>query len=360
MPIGMLTSLCTMARRLTLSLSLVVSVVFGVGALLQLAACSTPPADTEDGGANTGDGMGGACGSGCGMNQICESGACRDLPATCPCPKMSFCEVVSNTCKAGCLDDTQCGTGQYCDTAARTCKNGCNKDAMCSNGDICVDHACRPGCRSSSACPGSVCNMTTFQCDCTLLSQLYCATDKKCTTHDGKLPICDVKGAKTRGSGCTGSGGVDDCAAGLYCKPEGMAGALCRQFCNGNADCGGNGSFCDIPLASGTSLSVCSQPCTGTFPGSGCPTDLACLVRGAEHTNCQVAGASAEGGTCVEADDCKSGLTCITAMAGGAKCRRVCPKGNATFCGTGNKCYDISTGTYNWVTYGACCPTAGC
>ncbi len=322
---------------------------------LLLIACTAPNPSTDDGDLSP-DGGGASCGA-CGENQVCEDGACRDLPQTCPCPKGSYCDLAASTCKVGCLDDMQCNGGQFCDTAARTCQSGCNKDSMCSGGDICVDRACRAGCRKDSACPGSACNPATFTCSCTVVTQLFCATDKKCTTRDGKVPTCEGKGAAARGAACTGSGGADDCAAGLYCKAEGAA-SLCRAFCNKDSDCGMN-SFCDLSLASG-GLSVCTQPCAAAYPGSGCAVGLACHVEGEEHTNCEAPGASAEGGACTTSADCKTGLTCIDATFGGAKCRRVCNKGDMTGCGTGNTCFDIHNGSYNWKTYGACCPNGGC
>ena len=109
------------------------------------------PAAAADGGSSSGnpgdDGSSGKPGAdcmGCTAQQICVTGKCQELPATCPCPLDSYCELGTNTCRPGCAaGDADCSAGRYCDAAARACKIGCRGDAECkSTNGACKNHAC--------------------------------------------------------------------------------------------------------------------------------------------------------------------------------------------------------------------------
>jgi hypothetical protein len=113
-----------------------------VASLFFLAACSagaiTPGTDTSSNGttpsngaqggsqgdpqsggassASNGDG-GGVSSDGGGAHEDAGSSA----GSACPCPKNYYCDLATNACVAGCLDETQCPDGWTCDTNKRTC-----------------------------------------------------------------------------------------------------------------------------------------------------------------------------------------------------------------------------------------------
>ena len=75
-------------------LNLVFSALFSI-------ACASAPATPDM--MSSSDGGGDSSCSGCGANQVCIAGTCQDLPSKCPCPKESYCDIASNTCKRGCV-----------------------------------------------------------------------------------------------------------------------------------------------------------------------------------------------------------------------------------------------------------------
>src|SRR5581483_9686545 len=104
---------------------------------LTFLACTAPDGTTPDGGSPMGpDGMTGRC-AGCGAGQVCVDGACMDVPKACPCPKETYCDLGSNTCKIGCTTDDQCAAGRICDTRARMCMAGCRSDRECGAAQFC-------------------------------------------------------------------------------------------------------------------------------------------------------------------------------------------------------------------------------
>jgi hypothetical protein len=98
------------------------------------------------------------CTPACTSQQVCSNGQCVPLPSTCPCPPGSYCDLSTNSCKSGCVSDTDCGTGTYCDQTSRQCLPGCAKSTDCSNiTDSCVNHSCLNECNCT---PGS-CKVTS-------------------------------------------------------------------------------------------------------------------------------------------------------------------------------------------------------
>lgn len=199
---------------------------------------------------------------------------------------------------------------------------------------------------------------------CSIVPQGGCPTGQKCTTHDAKTSICDPNGTVARAKSCTYMGDLDDCAAANICIVESMTVNQCRRFCKADGDCANTRSFCDFDLdtmGGGASIvKVCTEPCNAIYPGAGCGAGLACKVYGREHTDCQAAGSGGLNMPCGDALDCQGGLACI-GPAGATVCRKVCPKGNSTSCGSGNTCFNVQSGTFVWPLYGVCCPSgAGC
>lgn len=168
-----------------------------------LAACGAdgkvPPPDLSlDGGGDPA-----SCGPGCPADSVCVDGACQALPTSCPCPLESYCDLASNSCKVGCLEDGQCAKGRYCDTATRSCRPGCRGDAECASPDSgtahCKAHACVTTCNTGHHLCGAVCadNGAVATCGsaCT-----------PCPTPDHATPSCDGKAC-----GYTCSAGWADC-----------------------------------------------------------------------------------------------------------------------------------------------------
>jgi hypothetical protein len=79
----------------------------------------------SDAGTNGGpDGTSGDPCAICSSSQVCTGGVCLSLPAQCPCPKGAYCDLSTNSCKAGCIGDGDCNPGTFCDVVARQCRPG--------------------------------------------------------------------------------------------------------------------------------------------------------------------------------------------------------------------------------------------
>lgn len=227
--------------------SLIIAAVLALGLLLPLGACQSPgepsgPEGLPDGAAPAADlsESTSACDK-CGANQVCENGACVELPATCPCPKESYCNLAANRCEAGCLTDGECAAGRICDAASRKCHAGCRADTGCKTGMICDKDSCRTGCRMDNACgAGQICESTLCRTGCrrdpdcpmsqycdagTLTCKPGCTADASCAMGQ----ICDNLRCH---AGCRTDAG---CSSGQICDAM-----KCRAGCRDDADCGSN------------------------------------------------------------------------------------------------------------------------
>lgn len=159
----------------------------------------------------------GMCGGGCGEGKVCMDGACVALPKNCPCPKESYCDLASNMCVAGCLEDSHCATGRICDAGPRQCRVGCRNDAACGAGRICDRETCRAGCRKDTDCGvNQICDPTQNVC------QDGCTSDAAC----GMGQICEALRCKI---GCRMDTG---CGMGQICEAM-----KCRAGCRMDTDC---------------------------------------------------------------------------------------------------------------------------
>jgi hypothetical protein len=104
-----------------------------------------------DGGGAFGGGGGSSGGGGGGGNGGNGGGP---LPAHCPCPLGSYCDLATQTCKRGCLGNDQCPADQRCDTTVFLCAPRCDFDMGCAGHMPCAAKAgdgnslcavCRPG-----------------------------------------------------------------------------------------------------------------------------------------------------------------------------------------------------------------------
>jgi hypothetical protein len=272
--------------------------------LLLLSACTGGAAATDDrdGGMSTEDAGGPDGCAACTGDQICVAGRCQDLPRGCPCPGESYCELASNTCKAGCLEDAGCSAGRICDTDRRQCRAGCRMDGQCARGQICEGTTCRAGCRGDTACAaGEICDR--------LSCRAGCRDDGDCAMSGS---ICD-RGSLTCKTGCRKD---EDCGAGAVCDGATL---MCRPGCRMTAQCPKE-QVCD-PMQS---------KCV-----AGCDKDDRCNTgRICEMSAC-VDG-------CRTSDTCAVGSYCNTMMK---KCLPGC-NGDRTRCAVGEACVRLVNGSY--------------
>lgn len=190
---------------------------------------------------------------------------------------------------------------------------------------------------------------------CTVAPQGGCPSGQKCTTYDYATTRCEQNGTAQRGGKCVQV--PDDCVPGNLCVAETPDARLtqCRPFCSNDAQCG-NGSYCDLPLIGGN-MKVCTNPCDPQ-QATTCQSGLGCYLYGAEHSDCVPPGTKPLNGSCNSYADCQPGLMCIPKGTSGV-CHSVCKIGG-TACAGIEICTQISDGSYNWRTYGVCCPNGNC
>jgi len=220
-----------------------------------------------------------SCPGGCPDGTVCEQGACTAIPASCPCPKETYCDLATNTCKVGCLADADCDAHRICDLDARTCSDGCRQDADCASGQICddTDLSCRAGCRDDSACPaGQVCDQGSLVCRAGCRHDSDCASGQICGVVDTCVSGCHQDSQCPLGSRCgsgetcvTGCTNSENCPLSTYCRS-----GQCASGCDGIGDV--NPDRCDYGLACVVSEGVngppifpstCSDNCD-TYPGN--------------------------------------------------------------------------------------------
>jgi hypothetical protein len=196
---------------------------------------------------------------------------------------------------------------------------------------------------------------------CDPVEQSCCTDPPACDLSASGQPFCRSVGAgSTQGIQCNiGS----ECAAGYSCiAPDGLAttnATTCHEFCDDDADCSGQGGFCDVPVA-GTAVKACTTTCT-PISHVGCQLAFACtpaLSADASrwHTDCRRVGLGAQGSACTADDQCRRNLIC----AGGASkiCTKVCrmdAPGGSGCNGASGSCTRLGTGAiFGGVEFGAC------
>ena len=166
--------------------------------------------------------------TGCNSHQVCQAGACVDLPSTCPCPKGSYCDLSISACKIGCREDQDCGAGQICDAGSFTCKIGCRS---CDDQDPCTADSCQAGsCVHSPAPTGTACAADSNPCTKDICQNGVCAHPNQsdqtacpadaneCTDDICKSGVCSHP-RKADGTYC---GGWSGCVAGNCVQEKSM------------------------------------------------------------------------------------------------------------------------------------------
>ena len=221
----------------------------------------------------------GTCANACPSGQVCQNSACRGW-ADCqqnPCPGLSYCDLGSGTCKAGCLTDSQCTTDETCSSHDCACKTGFHRcGGVCVSND--VEH-CGPSC---SVCPTDPHGTAT--CDGTSCGITCSAGAKFC---GGACAVCP-SGSSTMtcsGSACVAS----TCGQGYL-----LCGGMCAQ-----CPTPGTGA---VTSCSGSSCILTCATSTNTLCGSGC------YNTNSDASHCGGCGGVCPGGT--QPNICCSG-TCI-------------------------------------------------
>jgi hypothetical protein len=149
-------------------------------------------------------------------------GADLNLPAHCPCPSGSYCDLAANACKPGCATDPDCPMIDIC-TADHKCVPGCRKDGDCPS-TACAKGICDHGtCGSSpvadgTACPGSGAPCTSAKC-----------AAGKCVDHAWDL-TSDAKNCGVCGHACPTNSSCQSSACVVSASSQ-MASDSCDDVC---------------------------------------------------------------------------------------------------------------------------------
>lgn len=273
-----------------------------------------------------------------------------------------------------CTTDPECDDGDSCNGAETcvggTCAAGTPMD--CSDAVACTVDGCSAGsctntpddtlCAGSLTCdPAAGCVDTTCsESPCRLVSpQCGCPRDQACSlASDGSLS-CQVEGSNDESERCDSGG----CVAGNACVNVSLTAtdvAVCKRFCDTDADCtGGPGSICLAELGT-TGQRVCTSSCD---PASqlGCPANSFCGLftetgTGRRLTDCSgPVGPGGQGVSCAGTEDCQKGFTCAD-PGSGDQCLRICRRSPAGGeCALGETCIAFDPAlVFNSVEYGAC------
>ncbi len=253
--------------------------------------------------------------AGCSAGELCNAaGRCQatgGCAANDDCGAGLFCDVTTSQCLAehGCgegntcctLDD-QCPFRQICDVVTQTCVAGCRDDADCLIGEGCQGAGfgrlgvCGTACTSELQCRfGQLCNLSTGTCE-----------------DDNRGPYC---------GGCSGGVNSDDCGTfGNFCLLDTVnGGSYCGVDCAQGQTCPFGYECIDVIILPRSTLPTCALPeacvdghcartgavcgvdedCPEGPPGSDCPR--------ADVGNCELSTGTA----CSSDDDCPSLGACL-------------------------------------------------
>ncbi len=294
-----------------------------LGCGLAVAACA---GSTDDGGAVSSGGTGGAAGDsggatgGSGGSQVfpsCNDGAKGDNEtdvdcggACPPCADKKTCKAVDD-CLSKICTDTVCG--------------GCSPTSPCPNALACVAGICQP-CASNAEC----------------------GTGQACTA--GKCGACGGAGACAAGQACVAGkcgpcqnsadcGGGQVCESGA-CKPCASAGQCAPgQICQSGA-CGACAKTGDCPKGQACVSGACGN-CTGNSdcdPGQACVGGVCGPCTGAAQCTAGQACVGGKCGACGSTDDCPKGQACVAGVCGSCTLASQCGGTDACVSGACTPC----------------------
>ncbi len=241
-----------------------------------------------------------------------------------------------------CNGPEDCLTEEFCVVET----GHCIADPTINDPTDCTDD---PGvCTTPSGCPGSggacVCNTETGQC-MELAGAGGCELDTDCFDDE----VCDVVSqtckelAQVVGGECASD---VECEAGYVCDLEDSAGTcvlLASSGCDGDADCGGSGEYCDTTQIPSRCAALGDPPCG---------TDQECLDALGTNAICQFdnEGGSActllAGGSCCtnqtndgpDGSICRADEVCSANGTDPENCLFVCKPLNQEGCTTNDDC----------------------
>lgn len=167
-------------------------------------------------------------------------------------------------------------------------------------------------------CEEQPCKLVSPQCGCPI--------GQRCTHNSQGDKSCVAAGGKPAGAACQ-----SDCLAGHVCADFGTgAPALCHRYCNGNADCVGDGSLCILALT-GVDEMICTHACE-PIGQTGCPAMGTKCDAGVSNQEgfsfCTAVGNGVQGDLCANTSECGAGLTCSAFNAGPLTCYTLCDVDN--------------------------------
>jgi hypothetical protein len=189
-----------------------------------------------------------------------------------------------------------------------------------------------------------------------------------CSAGQPAIGMCYAAGPGAPGAACASN---NDCGSGTQCftfTATGCSVMTCLRFCNGDAMCGEQNAFCNVPIQCGSTppFAACSRPCDPTGTGiAGCAAGLSCFVYAGETTDCACAGLGDIGAACTQNSGCngeancagcRAGLSCVVPTGaatgtGSGVCRPICGLA-AKVCPTGTTCHAFDGSTR--LVYGFC------
>jgi hypothetical protein len=318
-------------------------------------------------GADAGVQGGAANGTPCTLDEGCESHHCVD-GVCCDTECAEVCHSCALGGSAGTCTPLAAGVDEPADcpmesvaTCGRTGK--CAADHTCAryaDGTICEAAGCSASVQSSTrTCDGAGTCRPTAQVDCGnyacagAICALSCASDVACAAgffcaSPTCIPKLDVGTACTAGNQCLSG----FCADGVCCTTA----------------CAGPCQSCAAPT-----IGTCTPYAAGSDPDADCAQGLACKGAGACFTTCTAdspdcesgyycaAGSCAlkknDGGTCSQANECKSGF-CTDGVCCAEACTATCKSCNLA--GSAGTCAFVPSGNRDPNGSNPCSPPNRC
>jgi hypothetical protein len=232
----------------------------------------------------------------------------------------------------------------------------CPEHFHCASNHLCYQHDAsidmQAVCNSvTTVQPITSCSSAGASGQCNPICQTGCNNCGWCAVVGGAATcLTGTAGKMDVGATCDPTKS-SECSPGLYCQPEtcgtvttGTCYQLCDRTDTTNSVCGAK-SACNVTAKkSGDGnlpFELCSPICDPISQSNmNCQSPFACYPSGATTTECDCAGTAGTGDTCLLAEACAPGKTCVG--SGGANtCRPVCTA-TAT-CASGTTC-NIPTG----------------
>ncbi len=213
----------------------------------------------------------GTCDKACTPGDVCDAGQCTTIEdcTVKPCVGLTYCDLATKKCKAGCVNESQCGNSETCEPTTRqcVCKSGYERcEGLCTSTTSPADLPCAGG---------FYCDFSSGHCAQGCAFDTQCSAQQHCQSH---ACVCDANYHLCSGS-CVANSSVDHCGTSCSaCTVPAHATASCNagqcgyQCVGGYHDCSGSCVQNSNPQNCGTSCSPCTAPAnaTATCNGSSC------------------------------------------------------------------------------------------